>query len=349
MKANLKYDHIGSIKALHCIILEASLYKEEIIRCATLQEFLDHLKTCFLDIRQSVASNTVGPQIISACFLLAWTDFLMADFSSFNHHIEGVILLLRSYQQTLQGRPFPPVTSYVATASCSADACIGFYGDKQRFPAELIPRDRCWVETFAHRDEISCANVALGKSTWMRSIANFRRWASTQREAAGFEDPFIEEAIARQGDTITAEIVAWAEKNIPKYTEIPPTPLTSQFALLSPGTRNDYSCYFRGSTMASDLRQFLHFPKVQFQDRAHCEITLGYLGLLLLVSFSTYPKPGHLPFSRWELAIKFCQCFAAHDNPEEMDMITRLLHMFYARLTFDKSFPQGSVQLGFEN
>jgi hypothetical protein len=325
---------------MHCLILQAGLYQEDIIRCTTPQQFYDNLKNSFLDIPRNVAASTVCPGLIAACFLLSWIDFLRADFNSFNHHIEGVILLLRSYHTSTPGNKFPPTVNYVAMLSCMTDACIGFYGDKQRFPAELIPRDHHWVETFVHPDEVPRALVTFGRGRWMRTIANFKRWASAQRAAAGFEDPFIEEAIARQGDAITADIVAWADRSIPKYIETPTTSPT-ETVLVAQGN-DDYSSYFQEPMTSIDPHQFLHFPRVQFQSRAHNESTLIYFGLLLLVSYCTYPQAGHLPFSRWEIAVKFCQCFAAFDDPEEMDVINRILHLFYARLTFDESFPEGS-------
>jgi hypothetical protein len=324
------------------LILEAGMYRGEVVCCKTQQQFYDQLKITFLDIRKVIVKKRVCSGIISAVFLLAWIDFLRADFHSFNIHIEGVITLLRSYHKSINGKPFPPVVSYVARISCMVDSCIGFYGDKQRFPAELIPRDHNWIKTFLHPDEIPRAIVEFTRSEWMRTISNFRRWASTQRAAAGFEDPFIEEAIARQGDAISADIVNWANHTIPKYIETPSTTPVKNLNVVQ-GDANYCSSYFEQpmTTSSFDPHQFLQFPRAQFQNQAHNEMTLIYLGLLLLVSYSTYPQPGHLPFTRWELAVKFCQCFAAVPDHEEVGLVNRIVHLFYARLTFDESFPQG--------
>lgn len=220
-----------------------------------------------------------------------------------------------------------------------SDACIGFFGDNQRFPDDLIPHDHNWLDIYVHRDEIPRALVYFARVRWMRTIANLRRWAQTQRAAADFEDPFIEESIARQADAITADIVAWADRTIPKYTETATTAPAE--TVLVAECNNDDSSYFQQPMSLFDPHQFLQFPRVQFHDQAHNEMTLMYLGLLLLVSYCTYPPLGDLPFSRWELAVKFCQCFAAFPEAEEMDPVNRILHLFYARLTFDDSFPQG--------
>jgi hypothetical protein len=195
------------------------------------------------------------------------------------------------------------------------------------------------MESFLHPADIPRVVVEFTRAEWMRTISNFRQWAVAQREAAGFEDAFVEEAIARQGDAITAGIVAWGDRHIPKYKEIP-GPSTQAFQVTQ--EPNPYGFY--GQQMVSlDPHTFVHFPRAQFQDQWHNEMTLTYLGLLLLVSYSTYPQSGHLPFSRWELAVKFCQCFAAYPDPEKMGIVNRLLHMFFARLTFDETFPQGNL------
>ena len=340
LQTDVKYDYIGSMKAIRCLILEAALYREELVRCKTSQQFFDNLQITFLDVQRAAANNSVSPGLISAVFLLSWIDFLKADFNSFNHHIEGVILLLRSYRNSLNGKQFPPVICYVVMVASMTDTCISFFGDKQRFPADLIPRDHSWLDIYVHRDDIPRALEYFRRGNWMRTIAKFRRWALTQRAAAAFEDPFVEEAIARQGDAITSDIIAWADRSIPKYIETPNT-TPSENDLVAEGD-NDYSSYFQQPMMTFDPHQFLHFPRVQFQNRAHNEATLIYLGLLLLVSYCAYPQAGHLPFSRCELAVKFCQCFAAFPEPEEMDPVNRILHLFYARLTFDDSFPQGT-------
>jgi len=323
------------------LILEAALHKEEIVRCTTSQQFYDHLRTSFLDIPKTVANNSVTPGFLAIIFLLAWIDFLRADFNSFAHHIEGVVFALRSYKNTLNGKPFPPTVSYLTMVTCMSDSCIGFFGDRQRFPADLIPRNLDWLDIYVHRDEMPRAMVGFGRSGWMRTIANFKRWAQAQRAAAGQGDSFVEEAIARQGDAITAEIVAWGERSIPKYEEIS---TVSKQTLVTPDC-GSYGYYFQPHLRPSDQGRFLNFPIIRFQDKAHNEMTLLYVGLLLLVSYSTYPQAGHMPFSRWELAVKFCQCFAAYPVPEEMDPINRILHLFYARLTFDDSFPQGTHRL----
>ena len=328
------------MKAIRCLFLEAALYSEEIVRCSTSEQFFDNLKNTFLDVQRATASNSVSPGLISAVFLLSWIDFLKADFNSFNHHIEGVILLLRSYHNSLNGKQFPPAICYVIMVTSMTDTCIGYFGGKQRFPDNLIPRDNNWLELYIHHDEIPRALEYFGRGNWMRTIANFRRWASRQRAAVGFDDPFIEEAIARQGDAITSDIIAWADHSISKYTETPNNTPTEDIHAADCG--NDYNSYFQQPMTAFDSHQFLQYPRVQFQNRAHNEVTLVYLGLLLLVSYCMCPQPGHLPFSRWELAVKFCQCFAAFPEPEEMDPVNRILHLFYARLTFDDSFPQGS-------
>ena len=340
LMSDIKDDYIGSMKAMRCLILEAALYREEIVRCGTSQQFFDTLQNTFLDVRRATTNNAVSPGLISAVFLLSWIDFLKADFNSFNHHIEGVILLLRSYHNSLNGEQFPPIICYVTMVASMIDACISFFGNKQQFPADLIPKDHSWLEIYVHRDEIPHALEYFERGNWMRTIANFRQWALTQRAAAGFEDPFVEEAIARQGDAITSHIVTWADCNIPKYIETPDiTPTTND---LLAECDNDYSSYFQQPMTTFDPHQFVLFPRVLFESRTHNEVTLSYLGLLLLVSYCTYPQSGHLPFSRWELAVKFCQCFAAFPDAEEMDPVNRILHLFYARLTFDDSFPQGT-------
>ena len=109
---------------------------------------------------------------------------------------------------------------------------------------------------------------------------------------------------------------------------------------------SDYPSYFEPQiSLCRVSDQFLSFPQLHFQDRNHNETTLTYLGLLLLVSYSTYPHAGHLPFSRWEVAVKYCQSYAAFPEKEEMGIFNRILHLFYARLTFDESFPQGTLIL----
>ena len=339
----LQFSYIGSSKALRCLVLEAALHNEEIVRCATSQQFYDHLRSSFLDLRKIVANNHVTSGFLAITFLLTWIDFLRADFNSFAHHIEGVILALRSYKFALNGKPFPPAISYLAMVSCMSDSCIGFFGDRQRFPADLIPRNYDWLDIYVHRDEIPRALVCFRRAEWMRTVANFKLWAHAQRAAAGHEDSFVEEAIVRQGDAIMADIVAWGERSIPKYEEIGSP---EEHTLVSHG--NDYySSYFQHPTTAHTLdpHKFLNFPRVQFQNKAHIEMTLMYIGVLLLVSYATYPRAGHLPFSRWELAVKFCQCFAAYLEADEMDPVNRILHLFYARLTFDDSFPQGTNHL----
>ena len=285
-----------------------------------------------------VATNKVTPGFLAMTFLLAWINFLRADFNSFAHHAEGLILALRSYKNALNGKPFPPTISYLAMVSCMSDSCIGFFGDRQRFPADLIPRNLDWLDIYVHRDEIPRALVCFGRAEWMRTVADFKRWAQAQRAIAGHEDSFVEEAIARQGDAITANIVAWGERNIPKYEEI--SSESKECSLVPPGD-TDYSSYLQHALSTMDQHKFLNFPRVQFQNKAHNEMTLMYVGLLLLVSYCVYPHAGHLPFSRWKLAVKFCQCFAAYPVADEMDHINRILHLFYARLTFDDSFPQG--------
>jgi hypothetical protein len=215
------------------------------------------------------------------------------------------------------------------------DSCIGFFGDKQRFPSELIPRDNSWTEHYVHHRDVPLVLVEFSRAEWMRSISNFRRWAVAQRAAAGYEDSFVEDAIARQGDALTAEIVAWAERTIPKYEEN---------ELQSPSNdlvnSKGYGYYDR-ETIPQSSPTFLHFPRATFQDKTHSELNLTYYGLLLLVSYSAYPHGGHLPYSRWQSAVKFCRCFAAHPAPEEMGIVNRVLHLFFARLTFDESFPRG--------
>lgn len=322
--------------------MEAGTYREDILCCKTPQQFCDQLKIPFLDIRKVISRKAVCKSLISAVFLLTWIDFLRADFHSFNIHIEGVITLLRSYHNSLNRKLVPPVVNYIARISCLIDSCIGFYGDKQRFPDELIPRDHTWIKTFLPPDEIPRAIVEFTRSEWMRTISTFRRWASTQRAAAGgFEDPFVEEAIARQGDVIAGDIVNWANRTIPKYIETLSTMSIDDHAAQG---YNYCSSYLEQPILTTtfDPHQFLNFPRVQFQSEDNCETTMIYLGLLLLVSYSTYPQSGHLPFSRWELAVKFCQCFAAVPNHEEVSMINRIFHLFYARLTFDESFPKGN-------
>jgi hypothetical protein len=177
----------------------------------------------------------------------------------------------------------------------------------------------------------------------MKTICNFRRWASTQRAAAGFEDPFVEEAIARQGDVIASGIINWANRTIPTHIEMPS--ITQRKDDAAKGYNWSSSCFEQQTGSPFDPHQFLNFPKVHFQSAAHNEMTMIYLGLLLLVSYSAYPQSGHLPFSRWELAVKFCQCFAAVPNHEEMSMVNRIFHLFYARITFDESFPKGITSL----
>ena len=227
----------------------------------------------------------------------------------------------------------------MSMVSVMSDSCIGFFGDRERFPSDLIPKDHGWLKSYVHPDEIPRALISFARCNWMKTVSSFKRWAAAQREAAGgFEDSFIEEAISRQEDIITAEIVAWADRKIPKCLETR-TPIDHPLM----DEDNEFGSYFREPLAPYDPHRFLHFPKVQFQNRAHTEMTLLYLGLLLLVSYSAYPHAGHLPFTRWETAVKFCQCFAAHPNPEEMDPVNRILHLFYARLTFDDSFPQGMI------
>src|ERR1700736_120029 len=106
----------------------------------------------------------------------------------------------------------------------------------------------------------------------MRTISNFKRCAIAQREAAEFEDPFVEEAIARQGDALTAEIVAWAERTIPKYEEIHSAP--PQTFVDSEG--NTYSSHYGQPIVSTDQHSFVYFPRAQFQDKWHNEMTLTY-------------------------------------------------------------------------
>jgi len=263
---------------------------------------------------------------------------------SFNHHIEGVISLLRANRRSLGDKLFPPTISYVAQLSCMTEACTGFFGDRQRFPSDLIPRDYTYLAAYLHPSEIPRALSEFTHIDYVRTISKFRRWASTQRSMAGFDDPFVQEAIVRQGDAITAEIVAWADRTIPQPIETPATiPLNDVLAIEGNG---DYSSYFAPHTsLCSVPDQFLGFPLLHFQDRNHNEMTLAYLGLLLLVSYSVYPHPGHLPYPRWEVAVKFCQCYAAFPNKNQMSFVNRILYLFYARLTFDESFPQGNLPL----
>lgn len=334
-------------KGLRTLILEAASYRQEIILCTTNQQFYDSLKNTFLDIRRATSSKSVSPGLISCVFLLSWTDFLRADFPSFNYHVEGLVLLLQSYKASLNGSPFSPSMSLVSQIGSMKDACIAFFGDKQRFPSDLVPRDHKWLQAFLHTDDIARATVFFRRSEWMRTVSTFKKWAATQRAAVGFEDPFVEEAIARQGDAITADIVAWGEHALPKYIETP-TSSPGTEALIDFESSDEFSPYFSHPvTPQSDAHQFLHFPKVEFQSTDENEMALVYLGLLLLMSYSTYPQIGHLPFSRWELAVKFCQCFAAFPEHDDMDIINRILHLFYARITFDDSFPQGTKSLLF--
>ena len=325
------------------MILEAALYKEEIVLCSTSQQFYDHLRSGFIDIRKLIANNTVTPGFLAMSFLLAWIDFLRADFNSFAHHIEGVISALRSYKTALNGKPFPATISYLAMLCCMSDSCIGFFGDKQRFPADLIPRNHDWLNIYVHKDEIPRALLWFRRSEWMRIIANFKRWAQAQRAAAGPENSFVEEAIAGQGDAIMADIVAWGERSIPKYEEVG----SPDEHTLVPHGKNKHCSDFQPAmtTCTLDPHKFLNFPRAQFQNKTHNEMTLMYIGLLLLVSYSSHPQAGPLPYSRWELAVKYCQCFAAYRVPDEMDPINRILHLFYARLTFDDSFRQGIIHV----
>jgi hypothetical protein len=218
---------------------------------------------------------------------------------------------------------------------------MGFFGDKLRFPSELLSLDHTWLEAYLLPHEIPRVLIQFTCNEYLRTISNFRHWASTQRATAGFGDPFVEEAIARQGDAMTSDIIAWADRTIPRPIE---TPATLPFSNLMTIEGNDgYTSYFETQPALYCLsEQFLSFPRLQFQDRAHTEMTLTSLGLLLLVSYSTYPQSGHVPFSRWELAVKFCQCYAAYPDKHEIGVINRIFHLFYARLTFDESFPQGT-------
>lgn len=223
-----------------------------------------------------------------------------------------------------------------------SDACIGFFGDKLRFPSELLSQEHTWLEAYLLPHESSRALIQFTRSEYLRTISNFRHWASTQRATASFGDPFVEEAIARQCDAITSDIIAWADRTIPQPIETPTTlPLSNVMAIEGD---DGYTSYFEPQLALYCIsEQFLSYPRLQFQDRAHTEMTLTSLGLLLLVSYSTYPQSGHVPFSRWEVAVKFCQCYAAYPDKEEMGVINRILHLFYARLAFDESFPQGSL------
>jgi hypothetical protein len=337
----IKLDFAGSLKACRCVILEAALYREDIVLCTTPQQFYNNLNNTFRDIRRATADNTVDSGLVCAIFLLTWIDFLRADFNSFNCHMKGVIVLLRSYKNSLNGKPFPSTVCYALMVTSMFDACIAFFGGNQPFPIEVILRDHSWLDIYVHRDEIPRALIHFSRGEWMRTIANFRRWARTQRATGDFEDPFIEEAIERQGNAITSDIVAWADRSMPKYIETPAT---------NPAEGNsDYTPYSQQPISSFNPHQFLQYPRVQFQNRAHNEMILIYFGLLLLVSYSTYPQSGHLPFLRRELAVKFCQCFAAYPEAEDMDPVNRVLHLFYARLTFDDSSPQGIKLFGISN
>jgi hypothetical protein len=337
---DVQHRYFGSTKALRCVVLEAALYQDEIVRCTTSQQFYNILKSSFLDVQKMITTNSVSPGFIAMTFLPARIDFLRADFNPFSNHIEGVILTLKSYTTNLDGKPFHPTVSFISMICCMSDGCIGFFGDKERFPDDLFPRDFGWVDTFIHRDEIPRALVVFGRVEWVRIIARFRRWAETQRRATGRErKPFVEEAIARQGDAITEQILAWGDRSIPKYEELrAPGPSRPALILRRDGGYNDY---IENPIASIDSHQFLQFPLVQFQNKEHNEMVMLYLGLLLLVSYSAYPESGSLPVSRWELAVQFCQCFAAYPDKEGMDSVNQILHLFYARLTFDDSFPQG--------
>jgi hypothetical protein len=224
-----------------------------------------------------------------------------------------------------------------------SDACTGFFGNELRFPSELLPQDHIWLEAYLLPHEIPRAVIHITRSEYLRTISDFRRWASTQRATTGFDDPFVEEAIARQGDAITTDIIDWANRTIPQPIETPTTfPISNVLAI--EGNDGDTSYFEPQPALYCISEQFLTFPQLHFLDHAHTEMTLTSLGLLLLVSYSTYPQSGHLPYSRWEVAVKFCQCYAAYPEKEEMGVINRVLHLFYARLTFDESFPQGILR-----
>jgi hypothetical protein len=255
-----------------------------------------------------------------------WIDFHDADFPNFSQHIEGLILLLRAYHANLYNQPVHPLIYYVSRLSVATDACIGFFGDKQRFPSELIPRDNSWTKQFLHPTDMPRVLVEFSRAEWMRQISSFRRWTVVQRGQADYEDPFVEEAIARQGATLASQITAWANHIIPAVDKVDDTPTFNS------GYGESYS------QMSVDL---FNLPRAQFADTCHNEMTLTYYGLLLLVSYTTYPHGGHLPYPRGTIAVKFCQSFASFSDSGEMDIVNQLLHLFFARLTFDESFPQG--------
>lgn len=75
----------------------------------------------------------------------------------------------------------------------------------------------------------------------MRTISNFKRWARTERGTTPYKDSFIKEVIARQGDAIMADIVAWGDRTIPKYIETP-TASSTETILTAEGMTDYISC-----------------------------------------------------------------------------------------------------------
>jgi hypothetical protein len=279
-----------------------------------------HVERALPLIQEALSDSAPDEALICAVFYIMLTEGAFGEFQKVHNHMKGISLMYSNFME--RHTELSPLMNYIAEVCGYLETLPGLLGWPLAIAEEILPKHKQWLKHLMVTPEFDrWIAIDFKHAEFQRQICRYKCWASTlrKRDCHTVKD---EQKIFREGQKIIQNLMTWQEAHIPPYSEA------------SPGCVDD----------EVDSRQFLHYPRLQFESPLHAEIHLVFYNLILITSFIIDPAPGSVSIQRVDAATRHFQCLAAMGaNPGALAIETRSFGQFYVRLTFDEPYPEGSA------
>lgn len=279
-----------------------------------------HVERALPLIQEALSNSPPDEPVICAVFYIMLTEGAFGEFQKVHNHMKGISLMYSHFME--RHTEISPLMSYIAEVCGYLETLPGLLGWPLVIDDEILPKHKLWLKHLMVTPEFDrWIEIDFKHAKFQRQICRFKYWATSLRKRA-CHTAKDERKIFKEGQKVIQNLINWQEAHIPPYIEV------------SPESVDD----------VVDSRQFLDYPRLQFESALHAEIHLVFYNLLLITSFIVDPTPGAVSNQRVSTAIMHCRCLAAMGtNPGALAIETRSFGQFYVRLTFDDSYPEGSI------
>ncbi len=292
-------------------------------------------------IQQELTNETITDALIFGVFFTAYLHFLCGELASTKRHLQGLHLLLQRYQ-TSPTELHPVITPpaelmFIWRMAIRLDHTWAIGDQDLIFP--LVSKQdelhREWVSKLVDREKPETTEWILAQfaldDLLTRGIA-LNKKVIRLRSAVGYDKEIVEAAIEQETIKLLEEHGTWNQRSCVKAA------LTAQ----AHKVQANEDCIDNHPPVNTLSSSFLRYPPFKFTDQFYGANLIQYYWVLLYITFIAHPKPGPLPYKRFEIAIKFCRSYAAVRRTKTVGICRMVLGLYLAGLTLSEPvYPTG--------